>query len=604
MPMYPNPNPAGSFTDSTGSVTPFVRWNEDYPLLDGLKIPSHIGSYDGKGDPDNFLHLFEGAIRMRKWLMLVACHMFTYTLKDSARIWWNSQKAGSILNYEDLKAKHDINQCRELKHQIEEAVKSGKLAHLAKGVKKKKEKKSATQLGEWKKEEKDATPVEATILMIRRESHNPRKRLVEGNYGEAGEITFPSLQNRSSADPVIIRAYVSGRQVNRVYLDDRSLCEVIYEHCFLKLKLSIRSLRVDSKVPFVGFSGEKSWPIGEVPLEITIGEGPLTTTKTLRFVIELEEGQRTISEEQQKEGKDILSCVDAEEWIVVNDQYPEQTIAIGRQLPTKIKIKLQELLRAYANVFAWTTACITGVLRTIIIGEPAFNTEHRVNELKYLEPVKQKKRSLEPERNEAIHTQVEDLTKANILREVKYQTSQKPRGNQRNWNNQKSQQLGNDFVMHNKACYVCGSFDHLQYTCKQKRQLNGQREEKPVWNNARRVNHQNSPRITHPNPKRHMVPRKILTRSGPISLNTARQSYLNVVCCCCSRQVNTARQKAVVNAVRTNRVNAVKASACWVWRPGNPETKLEDLVRLNSPKDEKRAGAELTQQNDKSQYKK
>ncbi|GJT41541.1 retrovirus-related pol polyprotein from transposon TNT 1-94 [Tanacetum coccineum] len=31
--------------------------------------------------------------------------------------------------------------------------------------------------------------------------------------------------------------------------------------------------------------------------------------------------------------------------------------------------------------------------------------------------------------------------------------SQNPRGNQRNWNNQKFQQLGNDFVMHNKACY-------------------------------------------------------------------------------------------------------------------------------------------------------
>ncbi|GKD78630.1 reverse transcriptase domain-containing protein [Tanacetum coccineum] len=88
-----------------GSVTPFVHWIEDYPLPDGLKMPSHIGSYDGKGDLDNFLHLFKGAIRMQKWLMPVACHMFTYTLKDSARIWWNSQKAGSILNYEDLKAK-------------------------------------------------------------------------------------------------------------------------------------------------------------------------------------------------------------------------------------------------------------------------------------------------------------------------------------------------------------------------------------------------------------------------------------------------------------------------------------------------------------------
>ncbi|GJS25399.1 reverse transcriptase domain-containing protein [Tanacetum coccineum] len=38
------------------------------------------------------------------------------------------------------------------------------------------------------------------------------------------------------------------------------------------------------------------------------------------------------------------------------------------------------------------------------------------------EPVKQKKRSLAPERNEAIHSQVEELTEAGILREVKYQT--------------------------------------------------------------------------------------------------------------------------------------------------------------------------------------
>ncbi|GJW36213.1 reverse transcriptase domain-containing protein [Tanacetum coccineum] len=83
----------------------FLTSIEEYPLPDGMKMPSDVGSYDKKGDPDNFLHLFEGAICMQKWLMHVACHMFTYILKDSARIWWNSQKAGSILNYEDLKAK-------------------------------------------------------------------------------------------------------------------------------------------------------------------------------------------------------------------------------------------------------------------------------------------------------------------------------------------------------------------------------------------------------------------------------------------------------------------------------------------------------------------
>ncbi|GKB31927.1 ribonuclease H-like domain-containing protein [Tanacetum coccineum] len=36
-----------------------------------------------------------------------------------------------------------------------------------------------------------------------------------------------------------------------------------------------------------------------------------------------------------------------------------------------------------------------------------------------------------------------------------------PRGNQRNWNNMMSQRLGSNFEMFNKACYVCGSFDHL-----------------------------------------------------------------------------------------------------------------------------------------------
>ncbi|GKA74449.1 hypothetical protein Tco_0780751 [Tanacetum coccineum] len=152
---------------------------------------------------------------------------------------------------------YNTNQCRELKHQIEEAVKLGQLVHLVKGVKKK-EKVSDTQLGEWKKRVKDATPVDAPILMIRRESYNPIKRPVEVNNDEVGEITFPPLWDISFAYPVMIKAYVSGRQVNMVYLDGDSSCEVIYEQCFLNLKLSIRYLRVDSKIPLVGFPGEKS----------------------------------------------------------------------------------------------------------------------------------------------------------------------------------------------------------------------------------------------------------------------------------------------------------------------------------------------------------
>ncbi|GJX59739.1 ribonuclease H-like domain-containing protein [Tanacetum coccineum] len=45
------------------------------------------------------------------------------------------------------------------------------------------------------------------------------------------------------------------------------------------------------------------------------------------------------------------------------------------------------------------------------------------------------------------------------------QNTHSPRGNQRNWNNMISQKLGSNFEMFNKACYVCGSFDHLQVDC-------------------------------------------------------------------------------------------------------------------------------------------
>ncbi|GJZ70256.1 hypothetical protein Tco_0633806 [Tanacetum coccineum] len=112
---------------------------------------------------------------------------------------------------------------------------------------------------------KKAKPTETPILIISRKSL--RKRYAEEDCNKVREITFPPItKDKSSADPVIIKSYVSGRQVNRVYMDSGSSCEVIYEHCFLKLKPSIRSLRIDSKTLLVGFSGEYSWPLGEVPL--------------------------------------------------------------------------------------------------------------------------------------------------------------------------------------------------------------------------------------------------------------------------------------------------------------------------------------------------
>ncbi|GJT18165.1 ribonuclease H-like domain-containing protein [Tanacetum coccineum] len=94
--------------------------------------------------------------------------------------------------------------------------------------------------------------------------------------------------------------------------------------------------------------------------------------------------------------------------------------------------------------------------------------------------------------------------------------SQFPRGNQRNWNGQKSNQLGKDFVMYNKACYICGSFNHLQYNCH-----NHQRRGIIYRNNYNRVHAKN----THPNVLRNMSPKAVLLNTGLTPLNTVKPVY-------------------------------------------------------------------------------
>ncbi|GKD13272.1 ribonuclease H-like domain-containing protein [Tanacetum coccineum] len=76
--------------------------------------------------------------------------------------------------------------------------------------------------------------------------------------------------------------------------------------------------------------------------------------------------------------------------------------------------------------------------------------------------------------------------------------------------------------------------------------------EKPIWNNASRVNHQNSQRFTHPHPKGNFVPKPVLMKPGHKKLNTARQnSSKAAVSVNTARPINTAYLRPTVNSART-----------------------------------------------------
>jgi ribonuclease HI len=90
----------------------------------------------------------------------------------------------------------------------------------------------------------------------------------------------------------------------------------------------------------------------------------------------------------------------------------KKTIRVGSQLPREQKDMLVEFLRRNADVFAWSHEDMPGV-------EPSVIT-HRLNVDPSHRPVKQKRRSFAPERNQAVAAEVEKLLQAGFIREVDY----------------------------------------------------------------------------------------------------------------------------------------------------------------------------------------
>ncbi|GJY48611.1 putative ribonuclease H-like domain-containing protein [Tanacetum coccineum] len=129
--------------------------------------------------------------------------------------------------------------------------------------------------------------------------------------------------------------------------------------------------------------------------------------------------------------------------------------------------------------------------------------------------------------------------------------SQSPRGNQRNWNGQKSNQLGKDFVMYNKACFICGSFNHLQINCD-----NHQRRGIVSRNNYNRVD----AKTTHPSVHRNMSPKAVLLKTGLTPLNTVRP-------------VNTAHPKTAVHSAKS-KTHFFKQAQSTAKRPFYKQTTL------------------------------
>ncbi|GJY50613.1 hypothetical protein Tco_0441460 [Tanacetum coccineum] len=162
--------------------------------------------------------------------------------------------------------------------------------------------------------------------------------------------------------------------------------------------------------------------------------------------------------------------------------------------------------------------------------------------------------------------------------------SQNPRNNSTSWNTQMPKKLGLGFQFTPKACFVCGSFNHLIKDCDfhdkrmvQKPVLNnvkkgtGQREIRPVWTNAMRVNHQKFSKS-----RKNFAPTAVLTKSGLVPFSTARQSFSRTTApVSAARSFKTAAPKPSVN-VGKQKTNAFQKSHSPLRRPFYQQTALKN----------------------------
>ncbi|GJU43208.1 reverse transcriptase domain-containing protein [Tanacetum coccineum] len=570
--------------------------------LPRTRMPSHVKTYDGSGDPEDHLKLFQSAAKTEGWAMPTWCHMFNSTLTGNARVWFDKLPKESIDSYEDLRTAfrenylqqtkhikdpveihhikqrdgestedfmerykvevldvegapecmrisgfmhgithpglikrlyeriprsvdemyrmttsflqeevaalshgqrkassswkpfslltktpkeifalekgkfkapppmvtpvekkdsskycefhsdtgHNTNECMQLRKQIDEMIKARKLSQFIKELKQN-DKPKAPKKGEVSGKDKPLT-----ILMIQPWERVAKPRITQ-SFSPETAMSFPPLSEEDGTEsPMIVEVEMGGHFVHRVYIDGGASSEVLYEHCFVKLRKEIRDQMVPATTHLIGFSGETIWPLGQIALLVKIGNEAHSTSAWMNFMIigspsqhnaiigkpgirkirvvpstthgmlkfPVKGGTVTLQSSRvipmkcamisgpSTQPPAVNQVLEEKIHIAIHPEYPEQTIAIGSTLTEKGRKELCALLRQNLDIFAWKPADMTGVPRNI--------AEHRLNIREGYSPVRQKKRGQAPERNKAIQEEVEKLVDAGIMKEVHY----------------------------------------------------------------------------------------------------------------------------------------------------------------------------------------
>nr|GEU68713.1 reverse transcriptase domain-containing protein [Tanacetum cinerariifolium] len=401
---------------------PFTPRIRNFESSRRIRMPNNVKTYNGMGDPEDHVKVFQAATQVERWVMPTWYHMFNSTLIGVARVWFDELPPESIDGYKDLKA-----------------------AFLAYFMQQKKYVKDPVEIHYIK--QRDGETIEDFMEL---------KQKVTQRFERVKEIAFPLLMASNGTEgPLVIEAEMGGHMIHHMYIDGGSSMEILPENYFNRLRPEIKSQMVPATTSLTDFSGETIWPLEQLRLLVIIGDAAHSTKEWMNFMIVklLSPYNGIIERSGLKAIQAVLSTVHRMlkfpvEWgivticstmlihtecalvitsyvvpseertrpanfkVALHPNFPDYDVAIRGTLSDKGRTELCSILKKNLDIFAWQPSNMIGVSRSV--------EEHRLNNREGYSPVRKKKKGQAPERTKVIQAEVQKLVEAGIMREVYY----------------------------------------------------------------------------------------------------------------------------------------------------------------------------------------
>nr|GEX45208.1 reverse transcriptase domain-containing protein [Tanacetum cinerariifolium] len=476
------------------------------------RMPNNVKTYDGTGDLEDHVKVFQAAAQVERWAMPTWCHMFNSTLIGAARVWFDELPPESIDGYKDLRAAFLVYFMQQKKyvkdrveiHNIKQRdgetiedfmerfkIETGRMKGAPGRMKGAPEcmRISGFMHGvnnpELTKRLNEYVPKTMEEMMIttnafirgeaaaasKKKGHPPPPMVMPVEkrssnkfcdfHNDKGHNTDECMQLKKQIEELVragklshlIKEIKQGRDQSKAGKKETTVKDkptAIY-----MLRPEIKSQMVPATTSLTGFSDESIWPLRQLRVLVTIGDATHSTKAWMNFMI-----VKSMSPYNGIIGRPGLKAIQAvpstvhgmlkfpveggiatirstiliptecasvttsfviprEERtclanfiVALHPDFPDQKVVIGGSLSDKGRTELCSVLKRNLDIFAWQPSDMTGVPRSV--------AEHRLNIREGYSPVRQKKMGQAPERARAIQAEVQKLVDAEIMREVYY----------------------------------------------------------------------------------------------------------------------------------------------------------------------------------------